>query len=50
MGRRSFFVAGADLPIEQPTKFPLVVNFRAAKALGILLPESFLIAHGSMIG
>jgi putative tryptophan/tyrosine transport system substrate-binding protein len=33
----------ADMPIEQPTKFELVVNLRTAKALGISLPESFLL-------
>jgi len=32
----------AELPIEQPTKFNLVVNVRAAKALGLTVPESML--------
>ena len=32
----------ADLPIEQPTKFNLVINRRAAKALGLTIPGSIL--------
>jgi putative ABC transport system substrate-binding protein len=31
-----------DLPIEQPTKFDLIVNLTTAKALGLTIPESFL--------
>jgi len=50
MSKARIFIWTIGFPVEQPTKFKLVLNLKTANALGIGFPQSLILSADEMIG